>query len=76
MNKKYNSSNTPFFTTNAIQYINDIGIKHLVVDTPTIDIPFFITIDNACKRTNLAELLLLFAETNQFNFKVWYEENE
>ncbi|MAQ73822.1 MAG: hypothetical protein CMG22_01090 [Candidatus Marinimicrobia bacterium] len=37
MNKKYNSSNTPFFTTNAIQYINDIGIKHLVVDTPTID---------------------------------------
>ena len=37
MNKKYNSSNTPFFTTNAIEYINDIGIKHLVVDTPTID---------------------------------------
>ena len=37
MNKKYNSSNTPFFTSNAIQYINDYGIRHLVVDTPTID---------------------------------------
>ena len=37
MNKKYNSLNTPFFTSNAIQYINDYGIRHLVVDTPTID---------------------------------------
>ena len=37
MNKRYNASNTPFFSSNAIEYINDLGIRHLVVDTPTID---------------------------------------
>ncbi len=35
--KKYNSLNTPFFTTEAIEYICETGIKHLVVDIPTID---------------------------------------
>ena len=27
----------PFFTSNAIKYINKIGVKHLFVDTPSID---------------------------------------
>jgi len=33
----YSSKNTSFFTSDAIEYINNLGIKHLVVDMPTID---------------------------------------
>ena len=27
----------PFFSIDAIQYIKDIGVKHLLVDTPSVD---------------------------------------
>ena len=36
----------------------------LGVDTPKIDIPFFITIDSACKRINLELFNMPFSETN------------
>ena len=28
---------TPFFSIDAMQYIKDIGVKHLLVDTPSVD---------------------------------------
>ena len=37
----------------------------LGVETPKINIPFFITIDSACKTTNLELLILLCFETNR-----------
>ena len=37
MAKKYKASNTVFFTTDAITFLNDLGIKHLVVDIPSLD---------------------------------------
>ena len=37
LTQKYNASNTAFFTTDAITFLNDLGVKHLVVDTPSID---------------------------------------
>ena len=37
----------------------------LGVDTPKIDIPFLITIDKACKRTNLGLFKLPFSGTNR-----------
>ena len=41
--------------------------KHYIlfgVDTPKIDIPFFITIDKLCNRTNLDVFCSLLLETN------------
>ena len=35
--KKYKASNTAFFTTDAITFLKDLGVKHLVVDMPSID---------------------------------------
>jgi kynurenine formamidase len=37
MAQKYKASNTVFFTTDAITFLNDLGIKHLVVDIPSLD---------------------------------------
>ena len=37
LTRKYNASNTAFFTTEAIAYLENLKIKHLVVDLPTID---------------------------------------
>ena len=37
MNQKYDTTNTIFFTKEAIKYIADCKIRHLVVDMPTID---------------------------------------
>jgi kynurenine formamidase len=37
LTQKYKASNTAFFTTNAITFLNDLGVKHLVVDLPSID---------------------------------------
>ena len=37
LTRNYKASNTAFFTMEAITFLNDLGIKHLVVDLPTID---------------------------------------
>ena len=37
LTQKYKASNTAFFTTDAITFLNDLGVKHLVVDLPSID---------------------------------------
>ena len=37
LTQKYKASNTAFFTTDAITFLNEMGVKHLVVDMPSID---------------------------------------
>ena len=37
LTRKYHPRNTPFFTTEAIHFINDLGVIHWVVDSPTVD---------------------------------------
>jgi len=37
LTRTYKSANTPFFTTDSVEYINELGVCHLVVDLPTID---------------------------------------
>ena len=37
INRNYNLDYHPFFTNDAILYLKDIGIKHIIVDTPSID---------------------------------------
>jgi len=37
LTRKYHPGNTPFFTADAVRYINKLGIIHWVVDLPTID---------------------------------------
>ena len=37
LTQRYQPSNTAFFTTDAITFLNDLGVKHLVVDIPSID---------------------------------------
>ena len=37
LNRKYDSLNTAFLTTDAISYLDELNIKHLVVDLPSID---------------------------------------
>ena len=37
MNRNYNLNHHPFFTNDAILYLKDIGIKHIIVDIPSID---------------------------------------
>ena len=33
----YMKAKPPFFSIDAMQYIKDIGVKHLLVDTPSVD---------------------------------------
>ena len=35
--KNYSNTNPPYFLKSAIEYIVDIGIKHLLVDLPSVD---------------------------------------
>lgn len=37
LSKDYSGSNPPYFTEEAIQFLNDNGIKHLLTDLPSID---------------------------------------
>ena len=37
LTRKYKAENTAFFTMDAIAFLKDMRIKHLVVDLPTID---------------------------------------
>jgi len=37
MNRNYNLDYHPFFTNDAILYLKDIGIEHIIVDIPSID---------------------------------------
>jgi arylformamidase len=37
LTRDYSGTNPTYFTTSAIQYINSIGIKHLITDLPSID---------------------------------------
>ena len=34
---RYSATNPPYFTAEAIEYINDLGVEHLMVDLPSID---------------------------------------
>ena len=34
---KYDNSNPPYFTQEAIRFIVDLGIEHLLVDLPSVD---------------------------------------
>ena len=37
LTRDYSGTNPSYFTTSAIQYINSLGIKHLITDLPSID---------------------------------------
>ena len=37
LTKTYLEEIPPFFSTEAMQFINEIGVKHLLVDLPSID---------------------------------------
>ncbi len=37
LTRDYSGTNPTYFTTTAIQYINSLGIKHLMTDLPSID---------------------------------------
>ena len=37
MTRNYSEYPAPFFSNNAIQYLIDLGVKHLLVDVPSID---------------------------------------
>ena len=37
INKNYSHSNPPYITENAIEFINSIGVKHLLIDLPSVD---------------------------------------
>lgn len=37
LTKNYSNSNPPYFSNEAIAYINELGVDHLVVDLPSID---------------------------------------
>lgn len=36
-NKNYSHSNPPYITEEAIEWLNDFGIKHLLIDLPSVD---------------------------------------
>ena len=36
-NRQYSDTNPPYFTAEAIDYINELGVDHLMVDLPSID---------------------------------------
>ena len=35
--KNYSNTNPPYLTKSAIEYLNDLGIKHLLIDLPSVD---------------------------------------
>lgn len=35
--RQYSDSNPPYLTVEAIQYINELGVEHLMVDLPSVD---------------------------------------
>lgn len=37
MKMQYSSTNPPYITAEAMQYLNDIGIEHLLFDMPSVD---------------------------------------
>jgi len=37
LTRNYDDDPAPFFTNDAIDYISEVGVKHLLVDTPSID---------------------------------------
>lgn len=37
LNFHYSNTNPPYFTKQAIEYLNEIGIDHLMVDLPSVD---------------------------------------
>lgn len=37
LNREYTDNIPPFFTTEAINYIVSLGVRHLLIDTPSID---------------------------------------
>lgn len=37
LKKKYSGNESPFFTIEAMNYIVDLGVKHLLVDFPSVD---------------------------------------
>ena len=39
LSRNYDDQHAPFFTNDAICYINELGIMHLLVDVPSIDKP-------------------------------------
>ena len=39
MSRNYDDQPAPFFTNDAIHYVNKLGITHLLVDVPSIDKP-------------------------------------
>ena len=39
LSRNYDNQPVPFFTNDAIRYVNELGIMHLLVDIPSIDKP-------------------------------------
>lgn len=37
LNKQYSNTNPPYLMEEAAQYLTEIGIKHLLIDTPSVD---------------------------------------
>lgn len=37
LNRNYSGANPPWFTEEAIRYINSLGVKHLITDLPSLD---------------------------------------
>nr|MDQ3073683.1 cyclase family protein [Bacteroidota bacterium] len=37
LTKNYSGSRAPYFSENAVQYINGLGIMHLLTDLPSLD---------------------------------------
>ncbi|MCG8575681.1 MAG: cyclase family protein [Flavobacteriales bacterium] len=35
--RDYSASNPPYFTEEAMEFINDLGVKHLLIDLPSVD---------------------------------------
>lgn len=35
--KDYSNSNPPYFTAEAMQFVNELGVQHLMVDLPSVD---------------------------------------
>lgn len=37
LTRKYSGANPPYFSKEAIEFINDLGVEHLMVDLPSVD---------------------------------------
>lgn len=37
INKNYSNTNPPYFSENAVRYLVEIGVQHLLIDLPSID---------------------------------------